>query len=190
MSTIAGGAGTGLPNYNWDNVLTGSYNSGSQQATNNQTQTGNNAQTSMNQYSPEQQAAQSNALGAYQGLLSGQSMPQNFQVPQSTIDAYVANYNKYIAPNRAYQYGEGSPTISTGLQEGLAQLLGSAAPGMMSQYMGAINGAGAMAFNPQGQVQSGNQQQSMNGTQDLTHSGYQVNADLGGIMNRLVDFFK
>jgi hypothetical protein len=185
----AASGGLGFAPEGFDNLLTAQYYSGNTQTQTQQNQTGAQNQNNMNAYTDAQRALQGQALGGYQGLLQGGQIPTNFGVPQNVIDQYVANYNKYVAPNRAYQYGEGSPTISTGLQEGLANLLAQGSQNQLSNYMGAINGAAATAFNPVGQSQNQTSLTGMTGDQNTHQSGYQVNADAGGLLARLVGMF-
>lgn len=155
-------------------------------------QTGNQSQNLNQQgtFTDAQKALQNQSLGLYQSLLQGQSVPQNFQVPQSAIDAYVQQYNKYVAPQRAAQFGSGSPTIATGLQEGLAQLIGQNSMQGMNQYMSAINNAANVAFNPTGQTQAQSMNSTLANTQNQTTNSTQHNIDSGAVIGDIGSIIK
>lgn len=137
-----------------------------------QTQSG----TQLPYFTPIQQALQGQAGQMAGGLATG-DISQNFGLPQSVYDAAMFNFNKYQAPQLAAQYGAGSPTINSAMQELQLQLAGQSGQQAMGNYINAYDAAARYAFSPTGNMTSNNQIQTQNTQANNTGSGLSTSTD-------------
>jgi hypothetical protein len=115
----------------------------------NQSSSGNQQQA--NTYLPWQQQMQGQVAGAQSNLLAG-NVPTSLTNPQASTQAYMQNFNQYVAPELAAQYGAGSPAIGASLSSGLTNLAAQNYQAGVSNYQNAINSAQTGALTPTGQT--------------------------------------
>jgi len=158
-------SGTGYIN-NGTTTQTGGQNVTGASNANTSTQssgTGNANQS--NTYLPWQSGLQSQVAGAEGNLLAG-NVPTSFTNPQASVQAYENNFNQYVAPELASQYGAGSPAIGATESSGLTNLAAQNYQSGISNYSNVLAGAQSAALTPTGQTS--NQAQEQQGTGNTT----------------------
>jgi hypothetical protein len=129
-------------------------------------QTSGTGQTNQqNTYLPWQQQIQGQVGQAEGNLLSG-NVPTSFTNPQAATQAYMNNFNQYVAPELASQYGAGSPAIGASLNSGLTSLAAQTYEQGITNYGNAVSGAANTALTATGQT--GTQAQQQQGTSQTT----------------------
>lgn len=124
-----------------------------------QSQTGSNASTAQNTYTPGQTDLQGNLGQLYQQLLGG-NIPSSFTNPAAATNAYNSNFNTQVAPGLAAQYGAGSPVIGSQNALGLAQLQGNLYNSGVQNYTNALGQGTQYALSPTGTSGTGVNNQS------------------------------
>jgi hypothetical protein len=130
-----------------------------------QSSSGTGQTNQQNTYLPWQQQLQSQVAGAEGNLLAG-NVPTSFTNPQAATQAYMNNFNQYVAPELASQYGAGSPAIGASLNSGLTNLAATEYQQGLQNYSNVLGGAQSAALTPTGQ--SGTQAQQQQGTSQTT----------------------
>jgi hypothetical protein len=120
-----------------------------------------------NTYLPWQQQLQGQLGQAEGNLLSG-NVPSSYTNPQAATSAYMNNFNQYVAPELAAQYGAGSPAIGASLNSGLTNLAAQTYQQGFSNYGNAVSAAATPALTAVGAT--GNQSQQQSGTSDTTQT--------------------
>lgn len=138
-----------------------------------------------NQYTAGQQALQNQTLSALSGMISGQSIPSNFGLPQSAYDAYNLNFDRNIAPKIAAANGSGSPAIASQYTQGLVSLAAQGGQNAMSNALNAYNLAGDYAFRPVGQTQQQSSQTNFNQATNTNSRTSETGIDWGGVLGGL-----
>jgi hypothetical protein len=136
-------------------------------ATTTQSSNANQQGSQTNTYLPWQQQLQGQVGQAQENMLSG-NVPTSFTNPQATTQAYMDNFNQYVAPELAAQYGAGSPAIGATLSSGLTNLAATNYEQGISNYGNAINSAAGTALTPTGQTSAGTQATQGTGTTTST----------------------
>ena len=155
-----------LPTAGNDSFTT--YSATQQTAGNQQGQT---AGATANQYTPAQQQLQSQLGGNYSQYMSGQ-VPTSFTAPPQVIGQYEQEFNNFVAPGLATQYGAGSPQIGEQASFGLGNLLANQYQQGLSNYNNAMSGASNYAMTPVGTQQAQNtNQQNVQGSDVLGSTG-------------------
>lgn len=183
------------------NTQTGTTNTNQQQSgvTSN---VGQQSGSSQGTFLPGQQQLQGQVGNALGSVLSGQGIPGSSTsfIPQQT-QAYVDNYNRYVAPQEAAQGGAGSPAIASNLALGLENLQGNLAQDVYNTNAGVFSSAlgtgTSAAYNPTGQntsgTTSGTTATTANSTQNTTQDqagSWQANNDQTlGQLNALLGTF-
>jgi hypothetical protein len=143
--------------------------------------TGNTQQ--QNTYLPWQQQLQGQVGQAESNLLSG-NVPTSFTNPQATTQAYMNNFNQYVAPELAAQYGAGSPAIGASLNSGLTNLAAQNYQQGITNYGNAVSSAAGTGLTATGQT--GNQSQSQTGASNT--SEYEDMNDLLSMLDSTTGF--
>lgn len=158
-------SGTGFVT-NQSTTQTGGQNvTGVSNANTNQQSTGTGQTNQQNTYLPWQQQVQGEVGQAENNLLSG-NVPTSFTNPQAATQAYMNNFNEYVAPELASEYGAGSPAIGASLNSGLTNLAAQTYQQGFANYGNAISGAANTGLTATGQT--GQQQQQQSGTAQTT----------------------
>ena len=152
-------SGTGFIN-NGTTTQTGGTNVTAGSTANTASQSQGTGQTNQaNTYLPWQQQLQGQVGQAEGNLLSG-NVPTSFTNPQAATSQYMNNFNQYVAPELAAQYGAGSPAIGASLSSGLTNLASQTYEQGISNYGNAVSAAATPALTPTGQTGAQAQQQS------------------------------
>lgn len=147
-----------------------------------QEQSTNMAQsTAMDQYTPQQQALQSQGLSGLAGVMAGGSVPANFGLPQSVYDAAFANFNQYQVPQLAAQHGAGSPVINSAAQNLQVQLAGLSGQQAMSNFKGIYDTGLQYAFRPAGTNSNTTLANTFDRTFNQAETGIDYGNYLGGV---------
>jgi len=132
-----------------------------------QSSSGTQQANQQNTYLPWQQSAQGNLGAAANNILTG-NVPTSYTNPQQTTQAYMNNFNQYVAPELAAQYGAGSPAIGASLNSGLTNLAAQNYEQGLANYNTGVATAGSLAMTPSGQTSTGSQQNQGTGTTTST----------------------
>lgn len=151
-------------------------------------QLANTKDLQMNQFTGQQQGLQNQSLGFIGSILSGQSPPPNFGMPQVVYDAAMANFNKYQAPMLAAQHGAGSPVINSAMQELQLQLAGQGAQRSMGNALDAYRMAANYAFAPAGSLKTIDDVFNKTETGEVQRTDNFVNT--GEILGRLIEILQ
>lgn len=116
----------------------------------------------MNVYGDAQKQLQNNLPGVLSSFLQSGNLPGSFGVPQQVVDAYQQNFDRFIAPKLATQYGAGSPTMGSQNTLGLQQLLANLYQTQSGNFNNVLNTASGVAFNPLGSQQAQTQTTNTN----------------------------
>lgn len=161
------------------NNTTGASNSLGNQASN---------ATTANTYNQNQTANQNQLPTIYDSLMKG-NIPNSFTAPQSVIDNYKTQFQSMQAPALALQGGAGTPMIAGQQAMGMSNLLSNLYQQGTGNYMNAIAGADANAYQATGGQQQNQGTQasnassaSNNSTADNTNSTYGAMQQLLGLL--------
>ena len=121
---------------------------GTQNYAGTQSQTGQGASTSANVYSPTQQALQSQTGQSLLNFLSSGTVPGNLTAPPSVLQAYSTDFQNYVEPSIAAQYGAGSPQIGGQEALGLQNLMANLYQTGVNSYLSGENLAGQLGYIP------------------------------------------
>lgn len=157
-----------------------------EQSVQNQVQNTNQTGSNMNVYTDAQKAAQNQALGALSSVLSGQSVPSNFGLPQAAWDAAIANWNKTTAPILTAQHGAGTPALGSSMQELLLQLAGMSGQNAMSNFRGMAGDLWGAASTPMGNTTQQAQQITGQTMQSRNVNTHETGFDTGGALDALM----
>lgn len=154
----------------------------------NQTSSQNDATagSQMNQYSGAQLALQNQALGGFAGILSGQSIPSNFNLPGAR-DAFMQDFTQNVEPRIAARNGAFSPAIASQLTQGLVNLNAQTGQQGFNNAMNAYNLASDYAFRPQGQNTTGTGTRTGTQETNTTDTAIDYAAILGNIQWQLAN---
>ena len=143
--TVPAPSGANSPMIVGPSIGTGVQNYSGQQG-----QTATGASTSTNQYTPGQQQLQNQAGQSLLGFMQSGSVPGNLTAPPQIINAYERDFNDFVTPGLATQYGAGSPQIGEQQSLGLANLLANTYQTGVGNYLAGEGLAGQLGYTPVG----------------------------------------
>ena len=134
-----------------------------------------------NQFSGGQLNLQNLLPSLYSSFLQG-NIPSSFTSPSAPFAAYNSNFQNYVAPGLAAQYGAGSPQIGAQQAMGNQQLAGNLYQQGVSNYGNALSNAGGYGLTPTGY----NTQQAGTGTTNQYGQGAGQTTTSSSILGQLL----